>query len=176
MAGWLKRIGHRPCRARMRANIDCTTRALDRLEASAERLAERHGRRVAVVGQSRGGSMARGLAMRRPDLVSRIVTLGSPLVDQFAVHPLVRFQVTALGALGTIGVPGLIGRDCGTGACCAQTRALAAQPFPRDVGFVSMYSRSDGIVDWRACLDPDAEHVEVEASHIGMAVNAQVYR
>jgi triacylglycerol lipase len=176
MAGWLKRLGYRPCRARMRANIDCTTRALDRLEVSVERLAERHGRRVAVVGQSRGGTMARGLAMRRPDLVDRVVALGSPLVDQFAVHPLVRAQVTALGALGTIGVPGLIGRGCGSGSCCASTRELAAARFPAGVGFVSVYSRSDGIVDWRACLDPDAEHVEVEASHIGMAVNAQVFR
>ena len=176
MAGWLKRIGHRPCRARMRANVDCTTRALDRLEASAEELAERHGRPVAVVGQSRGGTMARGLAMRRPDLVGRIVTLGSPLVDQFAVHPLVRAQVTALGVLGTVGVPGLFGRGCGTGDCCAETREQAAQRFPADVGFVSVYSRTDGIVDWRACLDPDAEHVEVDASHIGMAVNAGVFR
>ena len=176
MAGWLKRIGHRPCRARMRANVDCTTRALDRLEASLESLAGRHGRRVAVVGQSRGGTMARGLAMRRPDLVDRIVTLGSPLTDQFAVHPLVRAQVTALGALGTFGVPGLFGRGCGSGECCAETRAHASAPFPGDVGFVSVYSRSDGIVDWRACLDPDAEHVEVAASHIGMAVNKDVFR
>ena len=39
-----------------------------------------------------------------------------------------------------------------------------------------MYSRSDGIVDWRSCLDPAARHVEVAACHIGMAVNAGVYR
>ena len=38
-----------------------------------------------------------------------------------------------------------------------------------------MYSRSDAIVDWRSCLDPAADHVEVDASHIGMAVNAQAY-
>lgn len=176
MAGWLKRLGHRPCRARMRANIDCSTRALDRLEREVETLAERDGRRVAVVGQSRGGTMARGLAMRRPDLVSAIVTLGSPLNDHFAVHPLVRAQVTALGVLGTVGVPGLFGRGCGSGECCAVFREQATQPFPDGVGFVSVYSRTDGIVDWRACLDPDAEHVEVRASHVGMAVNADVYR
>ena len=39
-----------------------------------------------------------------------------------------------------------------------------------------MYSRSDGVVDWRSCLDPAAELVEVGASHCGMAVSAQVYR
>jgi triacylglycerol lipase len=40
----------------------------------------------------------------------------------------------------------------------------------------SIYSRSDGIVRWRACLDDDAEQVEVDASHIGMAVSAPAYR
>jgi triacylglycerol lipase len=176
MAAWLKRLGYRPSRARMRANVDCETRSLDRLEESLEALAGRHGRKVAVVGQSRGGTMARGLALRRPDLISAVVALGSPLVDQFAIHPLVRAQVTALGALGTFGVPGLIGRGCTHGDCCEETRARSGEPFPRGVRFVSVYSRSDGIVDWRACLDPAAEQVEVDSSHIGMAVHADVFR
>ena len=176
MAGWLKRLGYRPCRARMWANVDCETRSLDRLEESLERLADRHGRKVAIVGQSRGGTMARGLAMRRPELVSTIVALGSPVTDQFAIHPLVRVQATALGALGTFGVPGLIGRGCTHGECCEETRARSGAPFPAGVRFVSVYSRSDGIVDWRSCLDPAAEHVEVSSSHIGMAVHADVFR
>ena len=45
------------------------------------------------------------------------------------------------------------------------------RPLPPGVGFVSVYSRSDGVVDWHACLDPSAdEHVEITASHCGMAV------
>ena len=43
-------------------------------------------------------------------------------------------------------------------------------------GYVALYSRTDGIVDWRACLDPAAEHAEIVASHCGMAVSAQAYR
>ena len=176
MARWLRSLDHRPCRAEMRLNVDCTSRALGRLEASLERLAAEHGRGVAIVGQSRGGTMARALAVRRPDLVDRIVCLGSPVTDQLAIHPLVRAQVTALGLLGTIGVPGLFGQSCRHGDCCAGVREEAEGPFPDDVGYVSIYSRSDGIVDWRACLDPAARHVEVRASHIGMAVNPAVFR
>ena len=52
----------------------------------------------------------------------------------------------------------------------------AEAPFPSGIRYVSIYSRSDGIVDWRSCLDPAAEHVEVDASHIGMAVSVPVYR
>jgi pimeloyl-ACP methyl ester carboxylesterase len=176
MAGWLKRLGYRPCRAQMRVNVDCTARGLERLETSLASLAEEHGRKVTIVGQSRGGTMARLLAVRRPDLVEQIVTLGSPLTNQLAIHPVVRAQATALGVLGTLGVPGLFRYGCLYGDCCAEVREQATGPFPEDVGFVSVYSRSDGIVDWRSCLDPAADHVEVSASHIGMAVNAQVFR
>lgn len=176
MARWLRDLGYRPCRARMRLNVDCTTEALDRLEVELERLADRHGRTVTIVGQSRGGSMARLLAVRRPDLVAQVICLGSPLTDQLALHPFVRAQVTVLGLLGTIGVPGLFRTGCQYGACCEVSREQAAAPFPSGVDFVALYSRTDGIVDWRACLDPAARQIEVGGSHLGMSVNPRVFR
>lgn len=175
MARWLKQIGYRPCRAGIRANVDCTARALERLEGQLERFAERHGRMVSVVGQSRGGSMARVLAVRRPDIVDRIICLGSPVNDPLAVHPLVRAHVATVALFGSLGVQGLFSRGCRYGACCAQVRADAEAPFPESVSFTSVYSRSDGIVDWHACLDPGARHVEVRSSHIGMAVHPHVF-
>ena len=176
MAAWLKRIGYQPTRAQMRANVDCAERALGRLEELLVAKHERAGRPVAIVGQSRGGSFARLLAVRRPDLISGIVTLGSPLTNQLAVHPFVRGGVFGVGLLGTLGVPGLFGRSCLAGDCCEQAREETTAQFPRGVKFVSVYSRSDGIVDWQSCLDPHAEHVEVGASHIGMSVHGDTYR
>jgi hypothetical protein len=42
---------------------------------------------------------------------------------------------------------------------------------------VSVYSKSDGVVDWRSCLDPHAtELVEITASHCGMAVSRSAWR
>jgi len=39
-----------------------------------------------------------------------------------------------------------------------------------------VYSRSDGIVDWRACIDESADEVvEIDASHCGMAVSRPAY-
>jgi pimeloyl-ACP methyl ester carboxylesterase len=175
MAGWLKRIGYRPCRAGMRINVDCTARALDRLEGQLERIADRHGRKATIVGQSRGGSMARILAVRRPDLVDGIVCLGSPVVDPLAVHPFVRAQVEAVAVLGSLGIRGLFSHACRFGACCHQARVDAVAVWPEDVGYTSVYSRSDGIVDWRSCLDPHARHVEVRSSHVGMSVNPAVF-
>jgi pimeloyl-ACP methyl ester carboxylesterase len=176
MTRWLRRTGHYTRKAGMRSNVGCSGGAVKAIERRLEELVERQGRRAAIVGQSRGGSFAKVIAHRRPDLVSGIVTLGSPVTDPLAIHPLVRAQVFAVGALGTLGAPGLFRRACLNGECCAEFWELGRKPLPRGMGFVSVYSRSDGIVDWHACLDPSADHVEVAASHIGMAVNADAYR
>jgi pimeloyl-ACP methyl ester carboxylesterase len=176
MAGWLKRLGYLPKRAGLRANVDCATRAADRLE---ERVAELHaetGRPVRIVGQSRGGSLARLLAHRVPESVAGIVTLGSPLMDELAVHPVVKLPVRAVAALGGLRVPGLFSSSCMDGACCEQSRAIATEDFPDGVGFVSVHSRSDGIVDWRSCVHPAASNVQVNASHCGMSVHGETYR
>jgi hypothetical protein len=116
------------------------------------------------------------LATRRPDLVGGIVTLGSPLTDPLAIHPLVRAQVYAVGALGTVGVRGVFRRSCLWGDCCTDFWADAEAPFPKGVRFLSVYSRSDGIVRWQSCLDPYAEHLEIRASHIGMGMHPRSWR
>lgn len=177
MAGWLKRGGYRPTRAGMRANIDCSGAALGRLEERLDRIVGEQGARAAVVGQSRGGGLAKALAVRRPDLVCGVVTLGSPQMNPLAIHPLVRLQVEAVSRLGSLGVPGLFKRSCLEGDCCASYWQELAAPCLEGVGFVCVYSRSDGIVEWRACLDPCAdEHVEISASHCGMAVHPAAWR
>jgi triacylglycerol lipase len=176
MAKWLRDNGYWTRRAGIRSNIDCSEKACDLIEERLEALAGRTGRRVAIIGQSRGGVLARAVAVRRPDLVSGIVTLGAPTVSMLRIHPLVLLQVGLVGALGTGRVPGLFSMSCLRGSCCAPFRADVAADFPGDVGYVCVYSRSDGIVDWHACLDPAArELVEVRASHCGMAVNRAVY-
>ena len=176
MTKWLRRTGHQTRSAGIRANIDCSGNAVTKLIERTEQLAERHGRRVVLIGQSRGGTFARVMAVRRPDLVSGIVTLGSPLTSTFDIHPLVKMQVRAIGVLGTVGARGLFSLSCLKGDCCEDFRTELAAPFPEDVGFLSIYSKSDGVVRWRACLDDAAHHIEVNASHIGMAVNPGVYR
>ena len=177
MTGWLRRMGYRTSRAGIRANVGCSEEVTVRLEERLEQMAARYEQPVAVVGQSRGGLFAKTLAVRRPDLVSGIVTLGSPLNNMFAVHPVVLAHIGVVGLLGTLSVPGMLSARCLRGACCGPFRESQLAPFPEDIGHLSIYSRSDGIVNWRACLDPDAdEHVEVNASHCGMSVNAAAYR
>jgi triacylglycerol lipase len=176
MAHWLRAAGYHTRRAGMRANVACSAAACERLEARLEGFAEHTGQRVTIIGQSRGGVFARALAAKRPDLVGGIITLGSPTVSQLRVHPLVLVHVGVVSALGSGGMPGLFTWRCLRGDCCEDFRASLVAPFPADVEYRALYSRSDGIVDWRSCLDPAAEQIEVNASHCGMSVNAGVYR
>jgi pimeloyl-ACP methyl ester carboxylesterase len=176
MTQWLRRTGHHTKSAGIRSNVDCSSVSVERLAERLECLAETTGQRVAIIGQSRGGNLAKVLAVRHPELVSGIVTLGSPQLDPFDVHPLVRVQVLAVGTLGTLGMRGLFKHSCKKGACCERFWEELAGPMPRGVGYLSVYSKSDGVVRWRACLDPEAEHLEINASHVGMAVHPRAYR
>jgi triacylglycerol lipase len=177
MTHWLRAAGYHTRRAGIRANVACSAAACERLEARLEGFAEYTGQPVTIIGQSRGGVFARALAVKRPDLVAGIITLGSPTVSQLRIHPLVLAQVGLVSALGSAHLlPGLFTWQCLRGRCCEDFRRAIAGPFPADVPYTALYSRSDGVVDWRSCLDPAAEQVEVRASHCGMAVNAGVYR
>ena len=174
MARTLRAEGFRTYRSHIHANIGCTLNAAAQLEARLESIAIRRESRVQIVGHSLGGMLARGIAVRRPDLVSNIVTLGSPMLAPGAHHPSLAASVEMLVRLSKAGVPGLMSEDCVAGSCARQSFAESREPLPGDVGFTAVYSKRDGIVDWRACIDPLAAQVEVRASHLGMAFDPRV--
>jgi pimeloyl-ACP methyl ester carboxylesterase len=176
LAGWLRRRGSRTAGTGMLVNADCAERAVGRIEVRLRSLAERAEGRVVLIGQSRGGELGRVVALRNPDLVATLVMLGSPVLGPLSVGPTVLGAVRSVARLGDLGVPRMLSSECGDGACCAVFREDLLAPLPAEVRAVSIYSRSDGIVSWEACLDPSAEQVEVESSHTGMSVNARVYR
>jgi triacylglycerol lipase len=177
MTRWLRGLGYRTRKAGIRSHVGCSTEVCDLLEQRLEQMAANSGGRVAIIGQSRGGIIARTLAKRRPDLVSGIVTLGSPNAGMLSIHPLVLGSILGVGTLGTLKVPHLFSFDCLFGECCADFReSLHSSDFPEDVGYKAVYSKHDGIVNWRSCLDPAADELlEVDSSHCGMGFHPHVY-
>jgi pimeloyl-ACP methyl ester carboxylesterase len=170
LARVLREHGHRTYRSGIHANVGCTVRASAQLEARLESVVARRGRRATVVGHSLGGLLARGLAVRRPDLVSGIVTLGSPMLAPGAHHAALTRSLEALVRLSRAGVPGLMALECVAGDCARASFDESRLAVPAEVSFTAVYSRRDGIVDWRACVDPLATAVEVTSSHLGMVV------
>jgi dienelactone hydrolase len=130
-----------------------------------QRLAEIHGesgRKVSLVGWSLGGIYARDLALHMPEMVRSVLTLGSPFTG----------DITATNARRIYEV--LSGENL-ENANVEDMKALSGDlPVPT----TSIWSRTDGIVNWRTCLvrpSERAENIEVHlASHVGLAVNAAV--
>jgi triacylglycerol lipase len=175
MALWLRSGGFELALSGIARNTGCMESTVESLEGRLERAVERIGQPAVLIGQSRGGTIARALTALRPDLVHTLVTLGSPLLDQLDVTLRVWPSIGLVGLLGSLGVPGMFSFSCLSGDCCARTRAAVNAPFPEGVRFLSLYSRSDEVVRWRTCLDPAAEQHEVTTSHIGMAMARSVW-
>jgi triacylglycerol lipase len=174
MGAELRARGFRTYRSHIHANVGCTLTSALTLEGRLEDLAERRGSRVQIVGHSLGGMIARGLAARRPDLVAGIVTMGSPMRAPAAHHAVLTRGVRVLTRLADAGLPGVMSHDCVAGECAHLSFTESQEPVRSDVAMTNIYSRRDGIVDWRACIDPQGSAVEVRASHIGMAVDPRV--
>ena len=172
---WLRRRGHRVAMSGMLANVDCAERSVARLQGQLRRLAGDRGP-VVLIGQSRGGALARVLAVRDPEAVAGLAMLGSPVRDPLAVSAPVLRTVRWVARLGDVGLPGVLSSSCGRGACCTAFREDLTAPLAAEMHALAVHSRSDAIVDWRACVDPHAESIEVDSSHCGMSVHPAVYR
>lgn len=127
------------------------------------RIRERAGRPVTIVGHSRGGQFARVLAVRHPGAVNQVIAVGSPLLLKYPAFAPLKVPVELLERTWRAGAFGEVHPDRELEV--DQDRSAA---FPSGIDFVSIYSRSDGFVDWRSCLDRAAVNVEVEASHRGL--------
>lgn len=171
----LRRVGYRTYRSTMHANVGCTQEASYALERRIESIAIKRERKVSIVGHSLGGLLARAVATRRPDLVDGIVTMGSPILAPGAVHTVLALDLAMMVALRRAGLGSVMGEDCTSGDCARLSWEQAQAPIDESVGFTSIFSRRDGVIDWRGCLDPAARTVEVSTSHLGMAVDPIVF-
>ncbi|MFI9450648.1 esterase/lipase family protein [Amycolatopsis sp. NPDC052450] len=172
-ATWLRERGYRPAGARIGLNIGCTSDLVKRIERRLEEHAEATGGRVVLFGQSRGGGLARLVAVRRPDLVRGLITLASPVLDPLGAHPKVLRIARFMARLSQVGLPGLLTEDCLTGSCFDRSKKdlVAALQVPA----VAVYSPEDAIAPGHLCQDPYAECVEVRTTHTGMALSPDLY-
>lgn len=176
MRFWLGRLGYEAHRSGIALNVDCSDRALERLDRRVEELHARTGRPVALIGHSRGGHFAKALAARRPERVAGVISMASGLDTPFDISIPTRAAVSAVRWVHERTTDRVQARGCFTERCrCDFARDFAA-PFPPEVPITSIYSRGDGVVWWEACVVPYATNVEVASSHVGMAFNAEAYR
>ena len=177
MHRWLRRVGFDARMCRIGRNADCPDVLLEMLEERVDEIHRQTGRAVTLIGHSLGGVMARALAVKRPEIVAQVITLGSP-VRPAEVHPLVLSLIRAVARVtpSPEDSPRVHGDHDHGGSCsCALSEALS-QPFPADVPRASIYSRRDGVIDWRSAVeDAPGVNVIVNSTHVGMTVSREVY-
>lgn len=136
---------------------------LDELAAHVRELVAPHAGRVSLIGWSLGGLYAREVAKKLGVRARQVITIGTP----FAGPP---SQTRAAWLYRVL-----------SGQAPAYDAALAARlRTPPEVPTTSIYSRSDGVVAWQACVQPGrrahTENIEVDGSHCGLGWNTEVLR
>lgn len=172
MYGWLRRIGYEPHLSGIGLNVNCPQISAERLERTVARIHRKTGRRARIIGHSLGGLIGRHVALERPDMVSQIVFMGSPIQEVHA-HPMVVAAAVAL--LGTRSL--IAGDQCLKAGCECDFTADARRPLPGNVQHAAIYTRGDGVVDWHDARenDPRRNH-EVQGTHVGLVFNPRAYR
>lgn len=135
---------------------------LGKLVGRVRELHAEHGRKVSLIGWSLGGVYAREIAKLCPGSVRQVVTMGTPF-----------------GSLGGGNHAGtvykLLNRATSHLTPELEARLRECPPVPT----TSIYSKTDGIVSWRGCIERKTERsesVEVAASHLGMGTHPAVLR
>ena len=169
---WLQRIGYRAYPSGLARNNDCVEKLLDPVIATIERGAAETGGKVHLIGHSLGGVMARIAAIQRPELTASVLTLASPFRG-IRAHSYVLW----LGRRVRNRVQSENAPQCFTGFCHCPSVTALQKTLPVSVPGYAIYTKADGIVDWRTCIHDDPLYnAEVSGTHIGLVFNQQVYR
>ena len=173
---WLGRIGYRPYFSGVGINADCPNLLIQRRINETIRTAlTETGRKVHLIGHSLGGVIARSIAGQRPKDVASVITLASPfrgaIANRTVLHAAEAVRLRILQEHGQGVLP-----DCYTGRCTCNFIDSLRRDIPSSMMETAIYTRHDGIVDWRYCMtrNPDVDF-EVPGTHIGMAFNPSAY-
>ena len=173
---WLKRIGYRPYFSGIGINAECPNLLIQRrLNQTIEEAFGDTGRKIHLIGHSLGGVIARSAAAQHPKEVASVITLAAPIrgtvANRTVLHAAEAVRLRILQEHGRGVLP-----DCYTGRCTCNFIDSLRRRVPSTMLETAIYTRHDGIVDWRYCrtMDPDVD-VEVPGTHIGMAFNAAAY-
>ena len=173
---WLRRIGYRPYFSGIGVNAECPNLLIERrLNQTIEKALMDTERKIHLIGHSLGGVIARSVAGNRPDDIASVITLAAPIRGTVANQAVLRaaeaVRLRILEEHGTGVLP-----DCYTGRCTCNFLGSLRRKVPDTMLETAIYTRQDGIVDWRYCmtLDPEKD-VEVLGTHIGMAFNPAAY-
>jgi pimeloyl-ACP methyl ester carboxylesterase len=158
----LRRLGYRTYGWKLGNNLGPTPLIIRGLEKRLVEISDKEQQPVSIIGWSLGGIYARDLARQHPDLVRQVITLGSPIRMSPGDPSAASRLWETLQPLHDPSVSHRIGEP-----------EHEQMPVPS----TAVYTRSDGVVHWKMCLEaksPTSESVEVLGSHCGLGFNPSV--
>lgn len=161
---WLLReLGYRTYGWRLGANLGPTPNIVEGLARRVERIRHTNDERpISLIGWSLGGIFARLLVRENPEYFRQVITLGSPFRTRVGDRSAVSHLWESLSPLHD------------------QEFMRAFEDHdrpPLQIPATSVYSRTDGVVNWRLCLEAKSaisENIEVFGSHSGLGFNTSV--
>lgn len=135
---------------------------LDILQDKLDEIYHKYHQRVSIIGWSLGGIYARQMAKESPELIRQVITMGSPFkaVTQANNAKWIYDLLTN-----------------GQGEAQLDPRIMEDIPKPAPVPTTAIYTKEDGVVPWKACLEEPSEihqNIQVHGSHLGLGVNVTV--
>ncbi len=157
VAGWDVHI------ADVGRNMGPSYEAVDAAEAGLDALGASSDRKAIIIGHSRGGQFGRVVSVRQPERIDRLIAVGTPLTIKYPSFFIVKLPAEALDKAWRAGAFGYVDQ-----VREQEIDDLRYVPFPSNIELISVYSTTDGIVDWRLSVEPAARCVEVNTSHTGL--------
>jgi pimeloyl-ACP methyl ester carboxylesterase len=156
LRGFLRGRGYDAYGWRLRRNFGPRAGVVEQSVEQVRKLRRESGRPVSLVGWSLGGIYAREIAKLIPGDVRCVVTLATPFTGSPKETNVWRIY------------------ELLSGHSLDDTELLAQVRQPPPVPTTSIFSRTDGVVSWRCCVERDGdevENIEVPASHFGIGMN-----
>lgn len=155
---FLRHLGYRATGWKQGRNLGTDSFDDAKLRQTLEQLAIAGDGKVSLVGHSLGGIYAREIARMEPGVIRQVITLGSPFGK---------------------------GHENGSHASRLYNKLNPGEqnaqlnPDPPPVPTTAIYTRADGVVNWRTSRQQgnhsNVENIRVPGSHIGLNINAAVW-
>ena len=173
---WLGRIGYRAYFSGIGLNADCPNLLIQRcLNDTMEQALKETGRPVHLIGHSLGGIIARSVAAQRPRDVASVIMMAAPFRGNVAHKNILRAaEIVRKRILDEHG-PSVL-PSCYTARCTCNFLDSLRRPAPLSIPETAIFTKNDGIVDWRYCRTENSEiDFEVTGTHVGLVFNPAVY-
>jgi pimeloyl-ACP methyl ester carboxylesterase len=161
MARRLEAAGHKCKRWGLGFNLGPSEQNFALLEDRVRGIGERYGQKVVLVGWSLGGIFARELAKRNPEIVAKVITMGTPFSGSpYANNAWRIYQLV-------------------TGHSVEQPPVEAQIAVKPPVETVALWSPRDGVVSPRSACGRPGERdraIAVRCTHLGFATSSEAIR